>query len=462
MVKGVVAIVGRPNVGKSTFFNRCVGSRSAIVDDQPGVTRDRIYREAEWSGSKFLIVDTGGILPGTAADINSSAQINEEVNKQVRLAIDESDVIVFIVDGKQGPIGVDEDIAHILRQSKKPVLLAVNKIDTPKDELNVPEFYSLGLGEPHSLSAMVGSGGVGDLLDLVIENLPKGKKGRISEEEEFADGEEEDLSKKPFSLALVGKPNVGKSSLLNILCGADRTIVSDEPGTTRDAIHTIIKHNGREITLIDTAGIRRRTKVEYGIEAFSVVRSFKAISNADVVVQIIDSSEPISDQDQKIASKIAEAGRGVVIVMNKWDLFENKSSTKMNELKKDVEQDLRAICYAPVLFTSATEKVRVGKIIEAAGLAFAQNHRRVTTSLLNQSITECVALVPPPAGKRGKRLKIYYATQVSVGPPTFALFVNDTKLLTDNYRTYLERKLRENFGFEGTPIRILTRPKKKQ
>lgn len=335
MVKGVVAIVGRPNVGKSTFFNRCVGSRSAIVDDQPGVTRDRIYREAEWSGSKFLIVDTGGILPGNPADINSSAQINEEVNKQVRLAIDESDVIVFIVDGKQGPIGVDEDIAQILRQSKKPVLLAVNKIDTPKDELNVPEFYSLGLGEPHSLSARVGSGGVGDLLDLVIENLPKGKKGRISEEEELAEGEEEDLSKKPFSLALVGKPNVGKSSLLNILCGADRTIVSDEPGTTRDAIHTIIKHNGREITLIDTAGIRRRTKVEYGIEAFSVVRSFKAISNADVVVQIIDSSEPISDQDQKIASKIAEAGRGVVIVMNKWDLFENKSSTKMNELKKE-------------------------------------------------------------------------------------------------------------------------------
>ncbi len=459
MVKGVVAIVGRPNVGKSTFFNRCVGSRSSIVDDSPGVTRDRIYKEAEWSGSKFLLVDTGGILPGRAADINSSAQINDEVNKQVQLAIDESDVIIFVVDGKQGPTGVDEDVANILRRSKKPVLLAVNKIDTPKDELNVPEFYSLGLGEPHSVSAMVGSGGVGDILDLVIDHLPKGKKGRVSDEEIL---EDEDVDNMPFSLALVGKPNVGKSSILNILCGEKRTIVTDEPGTTRDAIHTIIKHNGREITLIDTAGIRRRTKVEYGIEAFSVVRSFRAISEADVVVQIVDSSEPISDQDQKIASKIEEAGRGVVIVMNKWDLFENKSSTKMNELKRDIENDLRAINYAPVLFTSATEKVRVGKIIEAAALAFAQNHRRVTTSLMNQCISECIALVPPPAGKRGKRLKIYYATQVSVGPPTFALFVNDTKLMTDNYRTYLERKLRETFGFEGTPIRILTRPKKKQ
>lgn len=459
MVKGVVAIVGRPNVGKSTFFNRCVGSRSSIVDDQPGVTRDRIYMEAEWCGSRFLLVDTGGILPGRAADINSSKIINEEVNKQVELAIEESDVIIFVVDGRQGPTGVDEDVANILRRSKKPVLLAVNKIDSPKDELNVPEFYSLGLGQPHSLSAMVGSGGVGDILDLVIENLPKGKKGRVSEEELE---EEEDLENKPFSLALVGKPNVGKSSILNILCGEERTIVTNEPGTTRDAIHTFIKHKGRDITLIDTAGIRRRTKVEYGVEAFSVVRSFKAISNADVVVQIIDSSEPISDQDQKIASKIEEAGRGVVIVMNKWDKFENKSSSKMNELKRDIDQDLRAIHYAPVLFTSATEKVRVSKIIDAAALAFAQNHRRITTSLLNQCISECVALVPPPSGKRGKRLKIYYATQVSVGPPTFALFVNETRLLTDNYRTYLERKLRENFGFEGTPIRILTRPKKKQ
>ncbi|MBX9692936.1 MAG: ribosome biogenesis GTPase Der [Cyanobacteria bacterium] len=455
MAKCVVAIVGRPNVGESTFFNRCTGGRHAIVDDQPGATRDRLYMETDWSGHDFVLIDTGGIVPDSGESIDAS------VYDQVQLAISEADVIVFMVDGKIGPTGTDEDVANLLRRSKKPVILAVNKIDTPGENIHVPEFYSLGLGEPYALSALRGTGGVGDLLDIIIRNFPTYGAPRqpkpIDEDEE--DNADQNV-KEPLSIALVGKPNVGKSSILNILCGKARTIVSDKPGTTRDAIDTPVKFHGREITLIDTAGIRRKSRVDYGVEAFSVVRSIKAIDRADVACLIIDANEEITDQDQKIASKIEEAGRGVVVVMNKWDLIDDKSSGSMNHMIDSVKRALRHIDFAEILFTSAITKTRVAKIIEAAERAYTETHRRISTSLVNQIINEAVALVPPPSGTRGKRLKVYYCTQVGVAPPTFVLFVNEDRLLGQTYKTYLERKLREAFGFEGTPIRITARNKK--
>lgn len=458
MSKNVVAIVGRPNVGKSTFFNRCLGRRHAIVDDRPGVTRDRLYIETDWSGHDFVLVDTGGIIT------DSEEPMAANVREQVKLAIDEADVIVFMVDGKEGPTGQDEDVANLLRRSKKPVVLAVNKIDRPTEEINVPEFYSLGLGQPHSLSASRGTGGVGDLLDVVVSNFTKGSKTKVEPKLDENGNElektEADIDSEPFSIAIVGKPNVGKSSILNVLCGKERTIVSPVAGTTRDAIDTQIKFHGRDITLVDTAGIRRKSKVDYGIEGFAVVRAIRAIDHSDVTVHVLDASEPITDQDQKIASKIEEAGRGVVIVFNKWDLIEEKSSTTMNQMIDTVKSELRHVGYAEVVFTSAISKLRVQKIVEACQRAYAQTHRRITTNLVNQVISEAYALVPPPASKRGKRLKIYYATQVSSAPPTFILFVNDPKLLGANYKVYIERKIREAFGFAGTPIRIAARPKK--
>lgn len=458
MSKNVVAIVGRPNVGKSTFFNRCLGRRHAIVDDRPGVTRDRLYIETDWSGHDFVLVDTGGIIT------DSEEPMAANVREQVKLAIDEADVIVFMVDGKEGPTGQDEDVANLLRRSKKPVILAVNKIDRPNEEINVPEFFSLGLGQPHSLSASRGTGGVGDLLDIVVSNFTKSSKTKVEpavdEDGNEIERTEEDINKEPFSMAIVGKPNVGKSSILNVLCGKERTIVSPVAGTTRDAIDTPINFHGREITLVDTAGIRRKSRVDYGIEGFAVVRAIRAIDHSDVTVHVLDASEPITDQDQKIAAKIEEAGRGVVIVFNKWDLIEDKSSATMNEMIEVVKTEMRHVGYAEVLFTSAISKVRVQKIVEAAERAYAQTHRRISTNLVNQVIAEAYALVPPPASKRGKRLKVYYATQVSSAPPTFILFVNDPKLLGANYKVYIERKLREAFGFAGTPIRIAARAKK--
>lgn len=458
MSKNVVAIVGRPNVGKSTFFNRCLGRRHAIVDDRPGVTRDRLYIETDWSGHDFVLVDTGGIIT------DSEEPMAANVREQVKLAIDEADVIVFMVDGKEGPTGQDEDVANLLRRSKKPVILAVNKIDRPNEEINVPEFFSLGLGQPHSLSASRGTGGVGDLLDIVVSNFTKSSKTKneptVDEDGNEIEKTEEDINKEPFSIAIVGKPNVGKSSILNVLCGKERTIVSPVAGTTRDAIDTPINFHGREITLVDTAGIRRKSRVDYGIEGFAVVRAIRAIDHSDVTVHVLDAAEPITDQDQKIAAKIEEAGRGVVIVFNKWDLIEDKSSATMNEMIEVVKTEMRHVGYAEVIFTSALSKVRVQKIVEACERAYAQTHRRISTNLVNQVIAEAYALVPPPASKRGKRLKVYYATQVSSAPPTFILFVNDPKLLGANYKVYIERKLREAFGFAGTPIRIAARAKK--
>lgn len=451
MNKPVVAIVGRPNVGKSTFFNRCVGARHAIIDDSPGVTRDRICQPANWAGYDFLLVDTGGVVP------NSGEEIASEVFDQVAVAVEEADVIVFMVDGKAGLHGSDRDVANLLRRANKPIVLAVNKIDVPAEELNASEFFGLGLGEPVTLSAMRGTGGVGDLLDKVIETFPKRAAPPVVDEPDDGTTEPE---RGPLSIAIVGRPNVGKSSILNVLCGKRRTIVGTEPGTTRDAIDTTIKYQGVPITLIDTAGIRRKSRVDYGVEAFAVVRSLRAIDRADVVVLMLDATSEITDQDQKIAGKIEEAGKAAVIVLNKWDLVPDKSSRLMNEITGNVLTALRSLSFAEVIFTSSLTRQRVSRILDAALAADKETRKRINTGLINQIINESVALTPPPSSKRGKRLKVYYTTQVSTAPPTFVLFTNDAELMTPNYHTYLERKIREAFGYHGSPIRLATRSKK--
>ena len=460
MIKPIVVIVGRPNVGKSTFFNRCVGGREAIVYDSPGVTRDRIYRDFDWSGHELLIVDTGGLLP------DSTEEITRQVKEQVKRAVEEADVVVFMVDGKVGMTGADEDVANMLRRAKKPVLLAVNKIDSPKEEANLLDFYSLGLGEPLSLSALRGTGGVGDLLDKILEILPEDlreasrkhvkKKSKHDFEVEELDEEEE---RKDFSIAIVGRPNVGKSSIVNSITGKQRSIVTDIPGTTRDAIDTVFEFEDRQITLIDTAGIRRKSKVDYGVEAFSVVRALQSIERADVTVMVLDANQEIADQDQKIAQKIVDAGKAAVVVFNKWDLVSNKSSKLMNEFIAKVEMDLPHLKFAEEVFVSAKSGQRVQKILEAAARAFAETQRRVSTATVNQVVQDAQMLTPPPSGKRGRRLRIYYATQVSTSPPSFVLKVNDDKLAQSNYLVYLERKIRESFGFKGTPLRLFLRPK---
>lgn len=456
MVKPVIVIVGRPNVGKSTFFNRCVGGREAIVYDSPGVTRDRIYRDCDWSGHALLLVDTGGLLP------DSTEEITRQVKEQVKAAVEEADVVVFMVDGKTGMTGADQDVANMLRRSKKPVLLAVNKIDSPKEEANLLDFYSLGLGEPLSLSALRGTGGVGDLLDKILENLSEEMRsgsrinGKLDEDE---DAEQEE--RKDFALAIVGRPNVGKSSIVNAITGQQRAIVTDIPGTTRDATDTLFEFEDRKITLIDTAGIRRKSKVDYGVEAFSVVRALKSIERADVVVLVLDANQEIADQDQKIAQKILDAGKAAVVVFNKWDLVSNKSSKLMNEYMEKITLDLPHLKFVEAVFTSAKSGQRVQKILEAAARAFAETQRRVSTATVNEVIQDAQMLTPPPSGKRGKRLRIYYGTQVSIAPPSFVLKVNDDKLASSQYLTYLERKMRESFGFKGTPLRLFLRPKER-
>ncbi|MBX9689036.1 MAG: ribosome biogenesis GTPase Der [Candidatus Obscuribacterales bacterium] len=456
MIKPVVVIVGRPNVGKSTFFNRCVGGREAIVYDQPGVTRDRIYRDCDWSGHDLLLVDTGGLLP------DSTEEMSRQVREQVKNAVDEADLVVFMVDGKAGVTGADQDVANMLRRSKKPVLLAVNKIDSPREEANLLDFYSLGLGEPMSLSALRGTGGVGDLLDKVLETIPPDLKAacRRNGKEDESESEEEE-ERKDFSLAIVGRPNVGKSSIINAITGTQRSIVTDIPGTTRDALDTIFEFEDRKITLIDTAGIRRKSKVDYGVEAFSVVRALNSIERADVVVLVLDANQEIADQDQKIAQKIIDAGKAAIVVFNKWDLVSNKSSRLMNEYMDKIVQDLPHLKFVEAVFTSAKSGQRVQKILETAARAFEQTQRRVSTATFNSVIQDAQMLTPAPSGKRGRRLRIYYGTQVSICPPSFILKVNDDKLADSSYLTYLERKIRESFGFKGTPIRLFLRPKER-
>lgn len=434
----VVAIVGRPNVGKSTFINRLVGKREAIVHDMPGVTRDRLYLRADWNGRDFIVVDTGGIVPGTEEELLQS------VEKQAKLAIAEADVIVFVVDGEAGVTPVDEDIANLLRTSKKNLILAVNKLDHVTEDPEAADFYCLGLGEPRPISAMHGLG-IGDLLDEIVESFPP---------------ESEEPPPSELKIALVGKPNAGKSSLTNALLGHERMIVSPVAGTTRDAIDTPLEVDGKAYLLIDTAGIRRKAKVDYGVEQFSVVRSLRAIERCDVIVMLIDGAEGVTEQDQRIAGIAADSGKALVIAVNKWDAVPKDTHT-MPAFRKRLEEELRHVKWANVIFISALTGQRVDQVIKAAEEASEQNLRRITTGVLNEVFSEATTMNPPPAS-HGRRLRIYYASQVSVQPPTFLMFCNEPKLVSDHYQRYLENKLREAFGFSGTPLRMIFRPRREK
>lgn len=433
--KPIVAIVGRPNVGKSTFVNRLVGARHSIVDDLPGVTRDRIYFDVEWQNKQFTVIDTGGIIPGDEDDIMVS------IFDQARLACEEAEKIIFIVDGRDGINPIDYDIANVLRQSGKPVFLAVNKCDNPESLMMTSDFYSLALGDPIGISALHGSGGVGDLLELVTEDF------------EILEEEEQD---KRIKIAIVGRPNAGKSSIVNALLNADRVIVSDVSGTTRDSIDSYVTYKDKEFIIVDTAGIRKKSKVDYGVEKFAVDRTIRSIRDCDVALLVIDAKEGISDQDKKISSIITEAGKGLIVAINKWDLIEDKKANTINKFEKELAVDIPFLSFAPKIFISAVTKQRLGQIFDKSLEVYEQCIKRVSTGLLNKVISEAYALNPPTSFK-GKRLKIYYVTQAKTQPPTFVLFVNNEELLKDSYKRYLENKLREAFGFFGTPIRISVR-----
>ena len=436
--KPIIAIVGRPNVGKSTFVNRLVGKRQSIVDDQPGVTRDRIYFDVERQHKQFTVIDTGGIVPGDEDEIMLS------IYDQAKIACDEADKIIFLVDGIDGVTPVDEDIANILRQSKKPIFLAVNKVDSHNQVTMISDFYSLAIGEPIAISALHGSGGVGDLLDEITKDFVQD------------DTKIEDSS---IKLAIVGKPNAGKSSIVNALLGEKRVIVSDVSGTTRDSIDSRLTYNEQEFVIIDTAGIRKKAKVDYGIEKFAVDRAIRSIKECDVALLVIDATEAvngISDQDKKIASIITDAGKGMVIAINKWDLIEDKKSNTINKFEKKLENEIPFLSYVPKIYISAVTHQRLNNIFTRVVEVQAEHAKRVSTGLLNKVINEAYALNPPQT-IRNKRLKIMYVTQASTEPPTFILFVNDEKLLKDHYKRYMENKLREAFGFFGTPIRIAVR-----
>lgn len=435
MAKPTIAIVGRPNVGKSTLFNKIVGERISIVDDTPGVTRDRIYREAEWTGKSFLLIDTGGIEP------KNDDVILKNMRLQAEMAIDHADAIVLLCDVHDGLTAADSDVAHMLMRSNKPVTVAVNKVDRagePPAELY--EFYNLGLGDPMPISAVHGMG-VGDLLDKVFETISG-----------FDYDAEEDDSLK---VAVIGKPNVGKSSLINKILGEKRVIVSNIAGTTRDAIDTHVEKNGKSYTLIDTAGMRKRGKIDENIERYSVMRSLAAVERADVAVIMIDASEGVTEQDTKIAGYAHEQGKGCIIAVNKWDLIEKETNT-MNNFRKKVAEGLSFMQYAPVVFISAETGLRIDKLFELISYVNEQNCMRITTGMLNDVLNEATMKVQPPSDK-GKRLKIYYMTQASVKPPTFVLFVNNKELAHFSYVRYLENQIRAVFGLEGTPIRFIVR-----
>ncbi len=440
MAKPVVAIVGRPNVGKSTLFNKIVGKRIAIVEDTPGVTRDRLYAEAEWNGITFTLIDTGGIEPV------STDHILTEMRNQAQVAIDTSDVIVLVVDVREGMTATDKDVANMLMRSGKEIIIACNKCDTPGDPpLQMYDFYNLALGEPIPVSGVHGSG-VGDLLDEVCKHFPEN-----TDEEE-----EEDIIK----IAVVGKPNAGKSSLINRILGENRVIVSPVAGTTRDSIDTRYEKDGDKFLIIDTAGMRKRSKVEENIERFSVIRALNAVDRADVVLIMIDATEGVTEQDTKIAGYAHEQGKAALICVNKWDLIEKDTKT-MNNFRLDVQDGLSYMLYAPILFISAKTGQRVDKIFEMAKYVANQNAMRISTGMLNDVINDATSRVQPPSDK-GKRLKILYITQASVKPPTFIIFVNDKKLAHFSYIRYLENQLRNTFGFEGTPIRFIIRERNKE
>ncbi len=466
-MKPLVAIVGRPNVGKSTFFNRMLGERVAIVEDLPGTTRDRLYGDTDWNGRTFTFIDTGGLEFGSDIPVGQvgltgqPGDLMEHVQAQAELAIEEADVIVFMVDARSGITASDEEVADVLRRTKKPIIVAANKADNANRRMDAVEFYNLGLGEPIVLSSVQGVG-TGDLLDRIVEELPP-----VDEED---NEDEEDETPR---IAIVGRPNVGKSSLLNAIVGVDRAIVSNMPGTTRDAIDTEIEFQGRKLIMIDTAGIRRRGRVGPGIEKYSVLRSSRAIERCDVALILIDASEGIAAQDMHIAGEVAEAAKGVVIVINKWDLAQEQRRAEREEdilphpddeietaeqYRKLVLEEFKFMPYAPVIFTSAKTGYHVQSILETVIHIAEMRFLRIPTSRLNEVVQDAVRR-HHPAIIRNKPLKVYYATQTRVNPPTFTFFVNDTQAMHFSYERYLENRLREAFDFRGTGIRLQFRPR---
>ncbi len=440
MSKPVVAIVGRPNVGKSTLFNVLAGEMISIVKDTPGVTRDRIYADVSWLDRDFTLIDTGGIEP------DSSDIILSQMREQAQIAIDTADVIIFITDVRQGLVDADSKVADMLRRAKKPVILAVNKVDNfDKFMPDVYEFYNLGIGDPNPVSA-ASRLGIGDLLDTVVSYFPE-KDGEEAEDE------------RP-RVAIVGKPNVGKSSIINKLLGENRVIVSDIAGTTRDAIDTEIVHNGKEYVFIDTAGLRRKSKIKEELERYSIIRTVTAVERADVVLMVIDAVEGVTEQDAKIAGIAHERGKGIIIVVNKWDAIEKNDRT-MREYEGKIRNVLSYMPYAEIMYISAKTGQRINKLFEMIDMVIENQSLRIATGVLNEIMTEAVAMQQPPSDK-GKRLKLYYITQVSVKPPTFVIFVNDKELMHFSYTRYLENKIREAFGFRGTSLKFFIRERKEK
>ena len=438
MNKPIVAIVGRPNVGKSTLFNALAGQQISIVKDTPGVTRDRIYADVTWLDKSFTLIDTGGIEP------DSKDIILSQMRQQAQIAIDTADVIMFMVDARQGLIDTDQRVADLLRRAQKPVVLVVNKVESYNAQLaDVYEFYNLGVGEPFPISASQKQG-LGDMLDKVVEYF-----------EDIPESEEDDEITK---IAIVGKPNVGKSSIINKIAGENRVIVSDIAGTTRDAVDTKINWNGKDYILIDTAGIRRKSRVKEDIERFSIIRTVSAVERADVVLMVIDATEGVTEQDAKIAGIAHDAGKAVIIVVNKWDAIEKDDKT-IYKFEKEIRNTLSYMPYAQMIFISAVTGLRIPKLFDMVDIVVENHSMRIQTGVLNEIITESVALQQPPSDK-GKRLKIFYATQVAVKPPTFVLFVNDKQLMHFSYTRYLENRIRDTFGFIGTPLKFFIRERK--
>lgn len=437
MGKPIVAVVGRPNVGKSTLFNKLAGKRISIVQDTPGVTRDRIYAEAEWLKYNFTIIDTGGIEP------ESSDIIISQMRRQAQIAVETADVIVFIVDGKEGLTDSDKEVAQMLRKSNKPIVLVVNKIDNLKDENNIYEFYNLGIGDPISISASQGLG-LGDMLDKVVEN--------------FKDPSLYDAEDEYVKIAFVGKPNVGKSSLINKLLGEERVIVSDVPGTTRDAIDSFLETDYGKFILIDTAGIRRKSKVKEEVERYSVIRTYTAIERADVCILMIDAVHGITEQDEKIIGYAHELNKAILVIVNKWDLIKKETNT-MKDFKNKIQTELSFLSYAPYLFISALTGQRVQKVLQIVRKCYDNYSKRIKTGVLNDVVSRAISMKEPPVVGT-QRLKIYYVTQIGVKPPTFIFFVNNPECVHFSYQRYLENQLRDNFDFEGTGIKVEFRRKK--
>lgn len=435
MALPVVAIVGRPNVGKSTLFNRIINQRLAIVEDKPGVTRDRNYAQAEWMGHKFDLIDTGGI---TWED----GKIEEEIRAQAEIAIEEADVIVMLTSVVNHMTDLDERVAHLLYRTQKPVILAVNKADNPEQRNDIYDFYSLGLGDPIPVSSSHGTG-IGDLLDAIVDKFPEDK-----------DTQAEDV----ISFSVIGRPNVGKSSIVNKLLGEDRVIVANEEGTTRDAVDTPFTKDGVKFKVVDTAGIRRRGKVYEKTEKYSVLRAMSAIERSDVVLLVLDASTGIREQDKHVAGYAHEAGRGIIIVVNKWDL-PKKNSTSAKEFEREIREEFQYLDYAPILFVSAKTGQRLDQIPSMVKEVYDNQNQRIQSSVLNDLLLEASKLVPTPMVK-GKRLRVYYMTQVSTNPPTFVVFVNDPELMHFSYERFLINQLRQNFDFTGTPIKIIPRKRK--